>query len=283
MDARAREDGETTVSMELGLKGRVAAITGGSKGIGRAIARGLASQGVDLILLARGMEQLEKTAAEIRSSTGVRVSALQADITSSESVQSAAAAAQKDFPTVHIVVNNAGAPMRRTDRQILWPDGDWVGDINLKLVGMLRVIQAFLPQIARDGSGRIINISGTGGSLVWSPALTIGLNNAAMNHVTTYLAQDMANDRITVNAIIPGLVGTEGREAWAENMAKQQNVTKAEFVAGFCKRMGILAGRWASMEEIADMAVFLSSDRAQYINGSRIVVDGGMSINPRPA
>ena len=269
--------------MELGLKGRVAAITGGSKGIGRAIARGLASQGVDLILLARGMEQLEKTAAEIRSSTGVRVSALQADITSSESVQSAAAAAQKDFPTVHIVVNNAGAPMRRTDRQILWPDGDWVGDINLKLVGMLRVIQAFLPQIARDGSGRIINISGTGGSLVWSPALTIGLNNAAMNHVTTYLAQDMAADRITVNAIIPGLVGTEGREAWAENMAKQQNVTKAEFVAGFCKRMGILAGRWASMEEIADMAVFLSSDRAQYINGSRIVVDGGMSINPRPA
>jgi NAD(P)-dependent dehydrogenase (short-subunit alcohol dehydrogenase family) len=185
--------------------------------------------------------------------------------------------------TLNRLVNNAGAPMRRTDRQILWPDSDWVGDINLKLVGMLRVVQAFLPNVARDGSGRIINISGTGGSLVWAPALTIGLNNAAMNQVTTYLAQDLAGDRITVNALIPGLVGTEGREAWAENMARQQNTTKEEFIAGFCKRMGILAGRWADMSEIADMAVFLASDRAKYINGSRITVDGGMTINPRPA
>jgi 3-oxoacyl-[acyl-carrier protein] reductase len=269
--------------MELGLKGRVAVITGGSRGIGRAIARGLAGQGTDLVLLARGNDQLQETAAAIRQSFGVRVAALSADITSSESVQAAAATVKAEFPTVHIVVNNAGAPMRRVDRQILWPDTDWTSDINLKLVGMLRVIQAFLPAMAKDGSGRIINISGTGGSLVWAPALTIGLNNAAMNHVTTYLAQDLTGDRITVNAVIPGLVGTEGREAWAENMAKQQGVTKEEFIAGFCKRMGILAGRWASMEEVADLAVFLASDRARYINGARITVDGGMTINPRPA
>jgi len=271
------------VAMELGLKGRVAVVTGGSRGIGRAIARGLAAQGVDLVLLARGVDALEATAADIRREHGVRVAALQADVTSTESVQAAAAAAAREFPAVNIVVNNAGAPMRRTDRQILWPDADWLGDINLKLVGMLRAVQAFLPSMVKDGSGRIINISGTGGSLVWSPALTIGLNNAAMNHVTTYLAQDLAGDRITVNAIIPGLVGTEGRETWAENMARQQNTTKEEFLAGFCKRMGILAGRWAGMDEIADTAVFLASDRARYINGARIAVDGGMTINPRPA
>lgn len=271
------------MAMELGLKGRVAVITGGSKGIGRAIARALAAEGVHLVLLARGKEVLEQTAADIGRTHGVRVVPLQADITSMESVQAAAAAAVKEFPTVHIVVNNAGAPMRRTDRQILWPDADWVGDVNLKLIGMLRTVQAFLPHIAKDGTGRIINISGTGGSLVWSPALTIGLNNAAMNHVTTYLAQDLSGDRITVNTLIPGLVGTEGREAWADNMAKQQNVTRDEFIAGFCKRMGILAGRWADMKEVADLAVFVASDRARYINGSRIVVDGGMTINPRPA
>jgi NAD(P)-dependent dehydrogenase (short-subunit alcohol dehydrogenase family) len=269
--------------MELGLKGRVAVVTGGSRGIGRAIARGLAGQGVDLVLLARGLETLEATASDIRREYGVKVAALQADITSTESVQAAATAAAREFPSVNIVVNNAGAPMRRMDRQILWPDTDWLGDINLKLVGMLRAVQAFLPTVARDGSGRIINISGTGGSLVWAPALTIGLNNAAMNHVTTYLAQDLAGERITVNAIIPGLVGTEGRETWAENMAKQQNTTKEEFLAGFCKRMGILAGRWATMDEVADMAVFLASDRARYVNGARITVDGGMTINPRPA
>jgi NAD(P)-dependent dehydrogenase (short-subunit alcohol dehydrogenase family) len=269
--------------MELGLKGRVAVVTGGSRGIGRAIARGLAGQGVDLVLLARGLETLEATASDIRREYGVKVAALQADITSTESVQAAATAAAREFPSVNIVVNNAGAPMRRMDRQILWPDTDWLGDINLKLVGMLRAVQAFLPAVAKDGSGRIINISGTGGSLVWAPALTIGLNNAAMNHVTTYLAQDLAGERITVNAIIPGLVGTEGRETWAENMAKQQNTTKEEFLAGFCKRMGILAGRWATMDEVADMAVFLASDRARYVNGARITVDGGMTINPRPA
>ena len=271
------------MSMELGLKGRVAVITGGSRGIGRAIARAFATQGTDLVLLARGTDQLQATAEDIRKETGVRVTALQADVTSADSVREAAEAAQRDVPAIHIVVNNAGAPIRRMDRQILWPDTDWTADINLKLVGMLRVVQAFLPQMVKDGNGRIINISGTGGSLVWAPALTTGLNNSAMNHVTTYLAQDLAGDRITVNAIIPGLVGTEGREAWADNMARQQNTTKEEFLSGFCKRMGILAGRWAKMEEVADMALFLASDRARYINGSRIVVDGGMTINPRPA
>jgi NAD(P)-dependent dehydrogenase (short-subunit alcohol dehydrogenase family) len=269
--------------MELGLKGRVAVISGGSKGIGRAIARGLAAQGTNLVLLARGNDQLQETAADIRKTHGVQVAALQADVTSAESVKAAAEAAAREFPTIHIVVNNAGAPMRRVDRQILWPDTDWTADINLKLVGMLRVTQAFLPYVAKDGTGRIINISGTGGSLVWAPALTIGLNNAAMNQVTTYLAQDLSGDRITVNAIIPGLVGTEGRDAWAENMARQQNTTKEAFLTGFCKRMGILAGRWASMEEVADMALFLASDRAAYITGSRMVIDGGMTINPRPA
>ena len=271
------------MAMELGLKDRTAVVTGGSKGIGRAIARGLAAQGTHLVLLARGQELLEQTANDIRQAHGVTVLSIVADVTSAESINAAAAQARGTFPTINIVVNNAGAPIRRTDRQILWPDGDWVGDINLKLVGMLRVIQAFLPTMARDGSGRVINISGTGGSLVWAPALTTGLNNAAMNHVTTYLAQDMSADQITVNAIIPGLVGTEAREVWAENMARQQNTTREEFVAGFCKRMGILAGRWAAMDEIADMAVFLASDRARYINGSRITVDGGMTVNPRPA
>jgi NAD(P)-dependent dehydrogenase (short-subunit alcohol dehydrogenase family) len=137
--------------------------------------------------------------------------------------------------------------------------------------------------MARDGSGRVINISGVAGSSVWMPALTHGINNAAMNHATTYLAQDLASERITVNAIEPGLVGTEAREAWAENMARQQGKTKAEFVADFCKRMGIVAGRWADMDEIASAAVFLASDRARYITGTRLVVDGGFGVNARPA
>jgi len=268
--------------MDLGLKGRVAVITGGSKGIGKAIARGLAAEGVNIVLLARGKEQLDKAADDVRKA-GVEVMSVSADIGSSDSIKAAADAIKAQFPTVHIVVNNAGPAMRRMDRQITWSDAEWIDDVNLKAIGMLRVIQAFLPSMPKDGTGRIINISGTASMLVWAPALTHGLNNAAMNQATSYLAQDLAGDRITVNTVIPGLVGTEGREVWAENMAKQQNVTKAEFVATFCKRMGILAGRWASMEEISDSVLFLASDRGRYYNGAKIIMDGGLNVNVRPA
>jgi NAD(P)-dependent dehydrogenase (short-subunit alcohol dehydrogenase family) len=269
--------------MELGLSGRTAVITGGSKGIGRAIARGLAAQGVKLVLLARNAEALEKTAADIKAESGVEAIAASADITSSAQVDAAAKAAKDAFGTVHIVVNNAGGPMRRMDRQIFWPDSDWIGDLDNKILGALRVTRAFLPLMPSDGTGRIINISGTASTIVWAPALTHGLNNAAMNQATGYLATDLANQQITVNTVVPGLVGTEGREVWAENMAKQQNITKDEFVAGFCKRMGILAGRWAGMDEVADTVVFLASDRARYYNGAKIVLDGGLNVNARPA
>src|SRR6185369_10967360 len=155
------------MAMELGLKGRTALVTGASKGIGRAIARGLASEGVNLVLLARGQDALTATAEELQSTYGVKTLATAADITSSDSVKAAADAAKAAFGTVHIVVNNAGNPMRRMDRQILWPDTDWLGDLDGKLIGSLRVTQAFLPLLPSDGTGRIINISGTASTIVW--------------------------------------------------------------------------------------------------------------------
>ena len=271
------------MALELGLKGRTALVTGGSKGIGRAIARGLASEGANLVLLARGMDALAVTAGELSTQYGVKALPLAADITKTDSVQAAAEAARAAFGTVHIVVNNAGNPMRRTDRQILWPDTDWIGDLDGKVIGSLRITQAFLPLMPGDGTGRIINISGTASTVVWAPALTHGMNNAAMNQATGYLAHDLASQQITVNTIVPGLVGTEGRQAWADTMAKQQNTTKEEFLAGFCKRMGILTGRWATMEEVADTVLFLASDRARYYTGAKIIMDGGLNVNVRPA
>jgi 3-oxoacyl-[acyl-carrier protein] reductase len=271
------------VALELGLKGRTAVVTGGSKGIGRAIARALAAEGVNLVLMARGIDALKATADELRAQHGINALPVAADITKTDTVQAAAAAARATFGTVHIVVNNAGNPMRRTDRQILWPDTDWIGDLDGKVIGSLRVTQAFLPLLPSDGTGRIINISGTASTVVWAPALTHGLNNAAMNQATGYLAHDLASQQITVNTIVPGLVGTEGRQAWAENMAKQQNVSTDEFLASFCKRMGILSGRWATMEEVADSVLFLASDRARYYNGAKIIMDGGLNVNVRPA
>jgi len=267
--------------MQLGLQGRTAVVTGGSKGIGKSIAEGLAAECVNVVLLARGKEALEQAAEVIRSKSKAGVLAIATDMKSTDAVKSAIESAVERFGTIHILVNNAGSAIRRTDRQITWTDAEWMDDINGKMIGMLRAVQSCLPHFPRDGSGRIINISGIAGISVLVPALTHGFNNSAMNHVTKYLAHDLAGDRITVNSVIPGLIATEWREMWAETMGAQQGITKEAFLAAACKRLGILADRWGSMEEVADTVVFLASDRARYINGAQIAVDGGYSVNAR--
>lgn len=267
--------------MDLHLKGRAAIVTGASKGIGRAIARALAEEGVNLALLARTEAVLEATAAEIRAASGARVLALPTDIRDPDAVTRAIERAADAFTTLHILVNNAGGPIKRPERQITWTDADWRDDIETKALGMLRVTRAVIPHMPTDGTGRIINISGIAGSSVLTSALTHGLNNAAMNHVTSYLAADLAAARITVNAVIPGLIATEWREGWAERSARARQLSRQQFLDQTCREWGIISGRWGTMREVADAVVFLASDRAAYINGAKLTVDGGYSANVR--
>ncbi|HXD23176.1 MAG TPA: SDR family oxidoreductase [Gemmatimonadaceae bacterium] len=267
--------------MELGLKGRAALVTGASKGIGKAIAWGLAAEGVRVGMIARTATVLEAAAAEIRAATGATVLALPTDIRDSAAVAAAVERARAALGPLHILVNNAGGPIKRPERQITWHDSEWRDDIDTKTLGMLRVTQATIPHMPTDGSGRIINVSGIAGSSVLTSALTHGLNNAAMNHVTSYLAADLAAARITVNAVIPGLIATEWRESWAQNAATQRGVSKEQFLDHTCRDWGIVAGRWGATREVADAVVFLASDRAAYINGAKLTVDGGYAINVR--
>lgn len=267
--------------MDLGLKGRAALVTGASKGIGKAIARGLAEEGVRLALIARTATVLEATAEEIRAATGVSVLALPTDIRDAAAVAAAVKRAHAELGLLHILVNSAGGPIKRSDRQIMWPDADWRDDVDIKTLGMLRVTQCTIPHMPTDGTGRIINISGVAGSSVLSSALTHGLNNAAMNHVTSYLAADLAAARITVNSVIPGLIATEWREVWAQSSAQQRHVAKPEFLDQICRDWGILAGRWGTTREVADVVAFLASDRAAYVNGAKLTVDGGYAVNVR--
>ncbi len=267
--------------MDLRLKGRTALVTGASKGIGRAIAKGLAQEGVNLVMIARTKDAIEQAADAIRREQGVKTLAVPADVRDLDQVKAAAEAARAEFGTVHIVVNNAGSGIRRMDRQINWPDTDWVDDLNLKLIGMLRITQAIFPSMPRDGTGRVINISGIAGVSAFIGALTHGLNNSAMNHSTSYLARDLAAEKITVNTVVPGLIATEWRHGWAENMGKQQGKSKEQFVDDICRAWGIVQGRWGSMEELSDLVTFLASDRAGYVNGAQIAFDGGYAINPR--
>jgi NAD(P)-dependent dehydrogenase (short-subunit alcohol dehydrogenase family) len=232
-------------------------------------------------LFARTAGALEAAAKEIAAATGVRVLALPTDIRDDAAVKAAVERARAELGTLHILVNNAGGPIKRPERQITWPSADWLDDFDTKTIGMLRVTQALLPHMPTDGTGRIVNISGIASMSVLTSALTHGMNNAAMNHVSSYLAADLANARITVNTVIPGLIATEWREFWAQNSAKQRNVTKEQFLEHIYQSWGIVAKRWGTMEECADAVAFLASDRAAYINGAKLHVDGGYSINVR--
>lgn len=267
--------------MELGLKGRSAIVTGASKGIGKAIARGLAQEGVKVALLSRTAAELEATAREIAAATGTQLLAIPTDIRNDAAVKAAVERASNELGPIHILVNNAGGPIKRPERQITWPSSDWLDDVDTKTVGMLRLTKESVPRMPTDGTGRIINISGIASTSVLTSALTHGMNNAAMNHITSYLAADLASARITVNTVIPGLIATEWREYWAGNSAKQREVSKEQFLEHIYQSWGIIAKRWGTVEEVADAVVFLASDRAAYINGAKLNVDGGYSINVR--
>jgi NAD(P)-dependent dehydrogenase (short-subunit alcohol dehydrogenase family) len=269
--------------MELGLRGRTAAITGASKGIGLGIAKILAAEGVNIVMLSRGEADLSAAADGVRAAHNVAVRAIPTDVTDTASVRAAAAAVRDDpaFGTVHILVNNAGSAIRRTDRQITWDDGDWEHDIQVKTVGALRMVREFLPLMPTDGTGRVVQITGVAGMTTWTPALTHGINNSGLNHMVGYLAADLAKENITVNAVVPGLISTEWRETWADAMAAKDGITREAFLERYCKAQGIVVGRWASVEEVGDVVAFVASDRARYLTGTKIPVDGGITINPR--
>ena len=267
--------------MDLGLSGRTAVVTGASHGIGRAIAAALAAEGVRVALIARTRHRLEEVAEQLHAAghPGEVITA-PADVRVEGEVEAAANAIRERFGRLDILVNNAGNRMR-PGRQIAWTDDEWLRDIDTKLVGMLRVTRAFESLLPDDGAGRVINVSGVAGSIVWETAMTHGINNAAMNHATRYLAADLAPRRVTVNAVIPGLIATDWRREWAADAGARSGTTADAFVDQVCRDKGILLGRWAEPEEVADVVVFLASARAAYITGTSVVVDGGLTVNAR--
>jgi NAD(P)-dependent dehydrogenase (short-subunit alcohol dehydrogenase family) len=266
--------------MDLGLAGRVAVVVGASEGIGKAVARTLAGEGAHVVMLARTTATLEAAAADVRTvaAQGVDVTTIATDITVRDQVDAAARQVGERYPVVHVVINNAGNRMQ-PGRQIEWSDEDWLRDVDAKLFGMLRVLRAFDALLADDGSGRVVNVSGVAGTVVWDTALTHGINNAAINHIVKYLATDLAKRQITVNAVIPGLIATDWRHDWARSKGADLGITEASFVDDVCRRKGILLGRWAEPSEVADAIVFLASSRASYITGTTLLVDGGLGAN----
>ncbi len=258
--------------MELGLTGRVALVTGGSKGIGRACAAGLAAEGCQVALCARGVGALERTAAEL-AAKGADVLIITADLAETDSAARVVEATVGRFGRVDILVNNAGA-IRGGDF-LGTPAEQWAEDWRLKILGYVRMAQAVLPHMRPRRWGRIINVVG---SAARNPATTYmagGIANAGLVNFTRALADVAAADQILVTAVSPGPTATERWHGLVRQQARAQGRDPAEWEAEVQRQQPL--GRIARPEDVADLVVFLASERAGFITGVAITVDGGHS------
>ena len=261
--------------MDLGLQGKHAIVTGGSRGIGKAIARELAREGVDVAIVARNKEALEATARELGAETNRRILPLAADVTSKEQVDRMVAEAAQQLGGVHILVNSGSAPggsATATGPIETVVDEDLIEDFNVKYVGALRCSRAVIPFMKTAGWGRIINISG--GNARNAGNLSGGARNAGLVHMTKTLAVQLGRHGITVNCIHPGTTRTERTPSLLAARATQLGVSPEEaerqdFSPDSPRGNAIC--RMVDASEVAFVTVFLASDKAWAVSGELVV------------
>ncbi len=251
--------------LELGLQGKVAIITGGSEGLGRAAAVRLGQEGARVAICARRKDVLER-AAELVRATGCEVLAQPADVTRNEDVEAFVGAVVARWGGVDILVNNAGTSAAAGFEQV--DDRTWQADLEVKLIAAIRLCRLVIPHMRRRGGGRIINVTTVGGKAPAARALPTSVTRAAGINLTKSLANEYAADRILVNTICLGLV----KSAQWERRAKGDLDAYYREVA---RRVPV--GRFGEAEEFADLVAFLVSERAAYITGTAVNFDGGMA------
>lgn len=259
--------------MDLQLKGKVAVVTGGSLGIGRAVTEALAAEGVRVAIVARRQAQLDEVAAEITKATGVEVLGVAADVSDTAQVNAMMQRVAEHFGRVDILVNGAAHPggLVRSEIDEADPEG-LLEDINIKVVGYMRCAKAAAPHMRRGGFGRIVNIGGLTGR--GSKQLS-GMRNVAICHMTKTLSDQLGPHGITVNVIHPGVVETPHIHELYAKEAARQGLTAVQVEANYAKATPIR--RVLQPAEIADAVLFLASPRAGAITGESLGVDGGIT------
>jgi NAD(P)-dependent dehydrogenase (short-subunit alcohol dehydrogenase family) len=258
--------------VDLDLTGKRAVVTGGSRGIGKSVAKALAEEGCDVVVAARGREALDVTASELATATGRRVVAVAVDTGSLESVQAMVETAVDALGGVDILVNSAARPMGQSAPPKLADITDelfW-DDVNVKVMGYLRCAQAVAPLMAAQGWGRIVNISGLGARSVGS---AIGsMRNVAVAAMTKNLADELGPKGINVTVVHPGLTRTEATPGVIARLAAARGISEAEAERSLT---GNSIRRIVDAEEVASVVVFLASPRSVAINGDAIACGGG--------
>jgi NAD(P)-dependent dehydrogenase (short-subunit alcohol dehydrogenase family) len=253
--------------MQLGLEGKVAIVTGGSKGIGRATALGLIAEGASVLVCARGKEALEDTIRLAREKGEGRIIGIQADLTDGEAIKEVVSRSLEVFGRVDILVNNAGSA--RPGDFLKLPDEAWLDDWKLKFFGYVRMAREVFPRMQQQKSGVIINIIGTGALKPMGSYMIGGAANAALNHFTKALADEGAKYGVRVVGINPGPILTERLQRFLSTFSPGTDDAEEAM-----RRMTPL-GRVGAPEEVADLVLFLASDRAAFIHGTNITIDGG--------
>ena len=263
--------------MDLGLQGKRAIVTGAGRGIGKAIARELAREGVELVIVSRSKEQLTDTARELEAETGRRVIPLTADVTSREQVDSVIAEAAERLGGLHILVNSAADPGGKATGPIeTLIDEELLNDFNIKYMGALRCARAAIPHMKAQRWGRIINISGTNARNAGN--LSGGARNGSLVHFTKTLAMHLGRHGITVNCIHPGTTRTERTPRLLAARAEKLGITpeeveRSDYAEGSPR--GNALGRMVEAQEVAYVAAFLASDKGAALTGGLIVANGG--------
>ncbi|MCU0542618.1 MAG: SDR family oxidoreductase [Oscillatoriaceae cyanobacterium Prado104] len=261
--------------MDLNLFGKTAIVTGGSAGIGLATAKALYSEGASVAIAARNPERLEKAANTIRElpNLGNKVLPISADLTQAEDIEKVVSKTLAEFGRIDILINNAGSA--RAGSFLDLSDETFLDAWNLKLLGYIRLVKAVVPHLKSQGDGRIVNIIGGAGRTPRPNFLPGGTTNAALLNFTRGISKELAQDNIRINAISPGLTATERAEDLAQQTAQSRGISVDEVKAESLKAIPL--GKLVQPEEIADLALFLVSDRAASITGTEILVDGGQT------
>jgi len=257
--------------MDLGLKNKIALVAAASRGLGRAVANELAAEGAAVVICARNGEELDAAKRDIEGRTGADVQAIVADLSDREQVGRLAAETLERHGRVDVLVTNAGGPPAGVFEMHDWDA--WERAVNLTLRSAVELTRAFLPGMRERKWGRVINVTSIA---VKQPVDNLILSNSIRSAVTGFartLANEVAADSVTVNNILPGYTRTERVEQLAAATATREGLHPREIVARFERQIPMR--RLGEPEEFAALAAFLASERASYITGQSIVVDGG--------
>ncbi|MFC0409958.1 SDR family oxidoreductase [Roseomonas elaeocarpi] len=260
--------------MDLELGGKVAVVTGGTRGIGLAAARLLAAEGANVVLVSRNADEAARVAGDLTRDTGRRVLGLAADTTDDAAVAAMAATVEREMGGAQILVNAAAEPAGQ--KAVPAPsEAEWASlasHMDTKVMGYLRCARALLPSMRRAGWGRIINVSGLGARRTGDVVGTI--RNVAVVALAKNLADELSGTGIAVTTVHPGLTRTEKVDAMIEARARTEGRSVGEVQAAMAEN--VLMGRLPSAEEVAQVIAFLASPRSVTVNGVAIDVGGGV-------